>query len=1016
MPPPADQLRNIAMFQFSGSNRRPKISRWRGLHWVLFVAFLIFAQLCVSSYAQSTAAPEEAPLTLNVDKVVDSEISGKQTQNYQITLGAGQFASVTVQQAGIDVVARLFGPDKKLINEIDSESRLSGREIVEVVAQTSGAYRIEISPVYKFAPSGRYQIRFAELRAATERDGELDEARRLHMQAHRQYQSGDPATAIKTERSSLAIRQRVLGGDHPEVASSLFGLGLYYRNDGDIPEAENSYLQALAIREKAFGPDDLAVSLVLNNLAFLYYNDLRDYTRAQTIYERSLAIKEKALGPDHPFVAGTLGNMGLVYWKQKDYARAADCFRRTLAILEKTEGPETDHFATYTFDLGIIYKETGDYEKGEVYYRRALGIWEKVFGNDHPRITFALESLGILFRDKGDYQTAEPFLQRALDIETRKEGASHPDVANTLVILARLYEAKGDTARAIEYQSRAAEIEEKNIERNLTLGSERQKLAYFSHMSNEGNRRLSLHIRSAPNDSKARDLAFTMVLQRKGRVLDALADSAAAFRKSSSAQDQTLVKSLNDVRAQLARMVLEGPNGSISEHEKAVADLEARRDELEEELSRRSAGLYQPSRAVTIDAVKKVLPDDAALIEYAIYHPSDAKLAIEHDTPTEPRYVAYVLRNRGEVEWRDLGPAQDVNRAVGALRRALADPQRGDVQQLARVLDEKLLQPLRPLLGDSRQLIISPDGELNLVPFAALVDEHDHYLLERYLFTYLTSGRDLLRPQVQHNVSESTVVVADPVFGAPPLIAANNGRGGKNIAEAGAPKRVDYSQIFFGPLPGVSEEVRALKILLPAATFFTREQATKAALEKLSSPGILHIATHAFFLQEQPDATARAAAQPNKNTRLAKLAGHTANPLLRSGLALAGANQSANTDGILTALEMSGLNLSGTKLVVLSACDTGVGEVKNGEGVYGLRRALVLAGAESQVMSLWAVSDRSTRELIVGYYRALLQGTGRGEALRQVQLQMLHNRAQHHPYYWAGFIQTGEWANLAGKR
>ena len=140
--------------------------------------------------------------------------------------------------------------------------------------------------------------------------------------------------------------------------------------------------------------------------------------------------------------------------------------------------------------------------------------------------------------------------------------------------------------------------------------------------------------------------------------------------------------------------------------------------------------------------------------------------------------------------------------------------------------------------------------------------------------------------------------------------------------------------------------------------------------------------------------------------------------MLRSGLALAGANQSSNenTDGILTALEVAGLDLWGTKLVVLSACDTGVGAVKNGDGVYGLRRALVLAGAESQVMSLWAVSDRSTSDLIVGYYKRLLQGAGRGEALRQAQLQMLNDKARRHPYYWASFIQTGEWANLEGKR
>jgi CHAT domain-containing protein len=140
-------------------------------------------------------------------------------------------------------------------------------------------------------------------------------------------------------------------------------------------------------------------------------------------------------------------------------------------------------------------------------------------------------------------------------------------------------------------------------------------------------------------------------------------------------------------------------------------------------------------------------------------------------------------------------------------------------------------------------------------------------------------------------------------------------------------------------------------------------------------------------------------------------------PLLRSGLALAGVNEHKEDDnGILTALEVTGLNLWGTKLVTLSACDTGVGEVKNGDGVHGLRRALALAGAETQVMSLWAVSDKATRELMVAYYGRLKQGEGRGEALRRVQLEMLKNVNRRHPYYWASFIQSGEWANLEGKR
>jgi CHAT domain-containing protein len=139
------------------------------------------------------------------------------------------------------------------------------------------------------------------------------------------------------------------------------------------------------------------------------------------------------------------------------------------------------------------------------------------------------------------------------------------------------------------------------------------------------------------------------------------------------------------------------------------------------------------------------------------------------------------------------------------------------------------------------------------------------------------------------------------------------------------------------------------------------------------------------------------------------------NPLLRSGLALAGGNV-AQGDGILTALEASGLDLWGTKLVTLSACDTGVGEIRNQEGVYGLRRALVLAGAETLVMSLWPVSDYIARDAMVGYYTRLRAGLGRGDALRQAKLAIRKHPARRHPYYWAGFIQSGEWAGLDGQR
>ena len=172
-------------------------------------------------------------------------------------------------------------------------------------------------------------------------------------------------------------------------------------------------------------------------------------------------------------------------------------------------------------------------------------------------------------------------------------------------------------------------------------------------------------------------------------------------------------------------------------------------------------------------------------------------------------------------------------------------------------------------------------------------------------------------------------------------------------------------------------------------------------MKGLRAPRVLHIATHGFF-------------QPGNNARQTPVE----NPLLRSGLALAGANsgESRGEDGILTALEAANLDLWGTRLVTLSACDTGIGVVRNGEGVYGLRRAFFLAGAETLVMSLWPVSDLVTRDMMTGYYSGLKNGLGRGAALRRVQLRLMRQPGRQHPFYWASFIQAGEWANLAGER
>jgi CHAT domain-containing protein len=336
------------------------------------------------------------------------------------------------------------------------------------------------------------------------------------------------------------------------------------------------------------------------------------------------------------------------------------------------------------------------------------------------------------------------------------------------------------------------------------------------------------------------------------------------------------------------------------------------------------------------------------------------------------------------------------------------------------------MQPIRPWLGDAKHLLISPDGALSLIPFEALVDEERRYLLQRFSCTYLSTGRDLLRLQIGRESKSNPIVFANPLFGEPNLDAAARSATAASQSPVFAGKRVagrrqtstrasDWSEVYFAPLTGTALEAQAIKSLISDADIMTGRRATESTLKNVSAPRIVHIATHGFFLTEADGSSSNASSE---STRAINASVKIQNPLLRSGLALAGANlhRGGDDDGILTALEASGLNLWGTKLVTLSACDTALGEVKNGEGVYGLRRAFVLAGTESLVMSLWPVSDFVTRELMTNYYKGLKHGQGRAEALRNVQLRMINRKERVHPFYWAGFIQSGEWANLDGKR
>jgi CHAT domain-containing protein/tetratricopeptide (TPR) repeat protein len=749
------------------------------------------------------------------------------------------------------------------------------------------------------------------------------------------------------------------------------------------------------------------VGTTLNGLGVLYMRK-GDFAKAVPLLWRDVAITEARLGPEHAFVAPSLVNLASIHQQQGTYAEAEVLYRRALSIQERAQGPSHLAVGITLSRLGGLYVEdhTKDPAEAEALLRRALAIVEQAAGPNHPSVATSLTGLADLRERRHEDVESARLLQRALEIQERVLGPSHPDVVRSLERLAGIRQRQADYTGAVASLARAFDIRESHLGRNLPMGSDRQREGYLTLFANDTDHAINLHVRGVPASSAALDLAVTTLLRRKGRALDAASDSVAVLRRHAPGDQRVLFDRLAAARVQLAAVTLQGPVGaSATAYRFNLSRLEESVDQLESELSAASAAFRAEAATITRAAVQSAMPAGAALIEYALYRPRGPT-----GLPQLPRYIAYVLTSgAASPGWVDLGDARTIDSAVAEWRQGLRNPQRRDAVPLGRTVDRLVMQPVRPLLGPATHLLISADGQLNLIPFAALADEQNRFLIEHSTITYLTSGRDLVRLQDARPRRTAPVVIAAPAFGDPAVVAgtASTGR-----------QRVDTSQIFFGPLPGVGDEVRALRQLLPAATILTGEQATETAAARVAGPEILHVATHGFFLEAQgPRAASTDPPSTMAGTRLGRWAVAVDNPLLRSGLALVGANRGGrgSDDGILTALEVSSLDLWGTRLVVLSACDTGVGDVRVGQGVYGLRRALVLAGAESQLMTLWPVSDRSTRDLMVSYYRQITANAGRGEALRRAQLAVLKNARYAHPYYWASFIQSGAWSPLANR-
>ncbi|MFL5587294.1 MAG: tetratricopeptide repeat protein [Ktedonobacteraceae bacterium] len=871
--------------------------------------------------------------------------------------------------------------------------------------------------------------------------GHPDLAQSLNNLAFLYYVMGKYTQAEPLMQEALKIWRTSLGEEHPHVAIILNSLALLYHSMGQYVQAEPLFRVALDIRRKVLGEAHPEVAISLNNLAFLYYT-MGDYVKAEPLYQQALEICRTVLGEEHPDVATGLHNLAALYDSMGKYAQAETLYQQALAIQHTVLGEEHLAVAGSLHNLAALYVSMGDYKKAEPLYHQTLEIWRTVLGEAHPNVALSLSGLAVVYASIGDYAKAEPLYQQALEIRRAALGEMHPDVVASLNNLSDLYVVTDRKVEALTLMRQANAIDDQMVEQIFSIGSERQRMAYLVTLQGRFEGFLSLILQHFSQSALAVQAGLDLVLRRKAIGAEALAVQRDAVLGGRYPALQPKLGELATLRAQIAHRTLSGPGPEgLEVHQQLLTEWTAQREQLESELVRQipEMNLAWKLQAADRQAIADALPLGTVLVEFVHFDTFDFQ-AVPARGETRwklAHYVAFVL-HAGEpesVQFIDLGEADPIDQEIGAFRASIIgefessnlrhlkplplQPGQKTYGSQGIALRKTLFDPLLRAFDGRTQLFLAPDGDLTWLPFEVLPTDDGHHLIDEYQISYLSTGRDALRfGATSTGQPAPPLVVADPDFDltnegaiAPKKVIGEGRRLSRDL---------DRSMLNFGRLAGTQIEGEQIAFLLSVHPWL-QENALEGYLKECTSPCILHIATHGFFLADQQrdpeemlDRETRVALD-DVSGRLKQLSGQRLeNPLLRSGLALAGVNTwnrggllpPEAEDGLLTAEDVTGLDLLATELVVLSACETGLGEVHIGEGVFGLRRAFMLAGAKTLVMSLWKVPDQQTQELMVDFYQRILAGQPRANALREARIAL---KAKYpHPYHWGAFICQGD--------
>lgn len=803
---------------------------------------------------------------------------------------------------------------------------------------------------------------------------------------------------------TLAIREKLVGKKHPDYARTLGTLGSLHYHKGDYFKAELLYLEAMGIFEKTLGKKHPDYAVVLGNLSSVYA-ETGNFAKAEPLIIEVSEIYASVVGKQNPLYIKSLSNLSRQYTKAGNLGKSEELDLEILSQFNHGLSKENSDYVNTLSDLGSIYLKKGEYEKAEPLLFEAETISAKIYGKENHQHASTIKALGICYTAKGEYDKAESVFLEAHAINTRTLEADHPNCAQTAAALAHLYQETNRLADASVRFLEAEGIDRRNIEKASGYSSEAE-LAYFLQNYEESTAKFYSFAQYYDSPPIA-EASYDNAVFYKGFLLNARMQV-----KARAQSDSIATQKLGFIYAYRRRLT-EQYSLPVAERDSAViAGFEEQANALEKELARTMVGYSEALRQVNWKAIQAALKPGESAIEFIHFQ----QYNIKGKATDSVQYAALVLRPDDTAP--DFIPLFEEQALVSLLQGASGGNYRkinGLYASNQQKLYDLIWKKLEPGLNETNRVYCSLSGWLHRLDLGAIPLSATQTIADRYQLVVLGSTRQLAIPSATAKYNNQALLIGGVNYAENPaakeeLLSLSRGSQESALLFRETDSLTRSESWNF--LPATLTEVLNLRRLLQAARMQVQldsgYSATEESIKQLGNskasptPRVLHFATHGYFF---PD-------PHNKDSNGKDIAFKTAkNPLLRSGLILAGAQQAWTTgkapagreDGVLTAQEISLLNLSGTELVVLSACETGLGDIDGNEGVYGLQRAFKIAGAKYIIMSLWKVNDQTTAEFMTAFYTQWLKkGLDIPKAFQNAQNSIKSKYPE--AYHWAGFV------------